>query len=229
MGLGVGAGCCVNAGIATAGPTVLTNNIVVNLRGMHNTCCLAHVGLRRSNLAGLTSDNNLVYTPGTYGMFAEFYTTLADWRTGTGRDLHSIVADPLFLSNIDLHIVGNSPARGAGLAAAVVTRDIDGQLRDDLNPDIGADELPDATALISGRIVSALSRGIRNARVTLSGGGLAQPIEVLSGRHGFYTFSNLPTGQTYAVTVSARRFILTPNSRSVPLETSIRSINFTGQ
>jgi hypothetical protein len=68
--------------------------------------------------------------------------------------------------------------------------------------------------------------GIRNAAVTVSGGGLPQPIMVLTGSFGFYTVPNLPVGQTYTVTVAAKRFSFTPTSRTITVEDDAVNFDF---
>jgi trimeric autotransporter adhesin len=68
------------------------------------------------------------------------YTNLTDWQTSSGNDLHSITADPLFVSTSDLHLTPGSPARNKAVAIATVQNDIDGDKRDSI-PDLGADEI----------------------------------------------------------------------------------------
>jgi len=90
------------------------------------------------------SDYNDLYAPlGLVGYYLGSRTTLADWQAGTSRDLHSISADPNFISisaPIDLHLNEPSPALGTGTPVAEITDDFDGDLRDEFTPDIGADE-----------------------------------------------------------------------------------------
>jgi trimeric autotransporter adhesin len=98
---------------------------------------------------GLTSDNNIYFVSGTGGVLAFFNsvdrTTLASWQSVTGMDRSTINADPRFANpagtaaTVDLHLLANSPAEGAG-ADVGVADDIDGQTRSGLTPvDIGAD------------------------------------------------------------------------------------------
>jgi parallel beta-helix repeat protein len=70
-------------------------------------------------------------------------TTLANWKTASGRDNNSISAIPAFTSNTNLHSSsGMLNAHGISLSSTLtpVTTDIDGQTRNTLTPDIGADE-----------------------------------------------------------------------------------------
>ncbi len=99
-------------------------------------------------------DYNLLYTTGD---------TLAIWndtgrvdlpsiRAVLGTDEHSVVGEPAFLSDDDLHISERSPAVNAGFPfetlivedvdyAALIARDFDDEVRDRDVTEIGADEL----------------------------------------------------------------------------------------
>ncbi|MEO8147028.1 MAG: T9SS type A sorting domain-containing protein [Bacteroidia bacterium] len=96
-----------------------------------------------NNNAVSQMNNNDLYT--TSGNFAinglTNYPNLTAWQTGTGFDANSISADPVFVSSTDLHV--NSFVLNA-LAVPVtnITTDIDGDTRDLVTPDIGADEFP---------------------------------------------------------------------------------------
>lgn len=72
-------------------------------------------------------------------------------------------------------------------------------------------------ANISGQTLTAGGNGIRNVIVTVSGGGLPQPLVAQTGSLGWYSFNGLSTGQTYTVSVSAKRFTFTPASQMVTL------------
>jgi hypothetical protein len=92
----------------------------------------------------LTSNYNCFYGTG-YGYYVgrygtTDYSTLSNWRTGTGNDLQSKQGDPGFLGAADLHI---DPFAcfidSAGTPVAGITADFDGDARANV-PDIGADE-----------------------------------------------------------------------------------------
>src|SRR2546430_11780065 len=74
------------------------------------------------------------------------YTTLSRSRSGTGQDINSIQADPLFVSTTNLHLACDSPADDAGTPVAGITTDIDGQPRDAIRPDVGADRSEEHTS-----------------------------------------------------------------------------------
>ena len=89
-------------------------------------------------------DYNLLYTTGdTLAIWNDTgRVSLAEIEPILGGERHSIVADPLFLSESDLHISATSPAIQAGSPFNdFVIDDIDGERRDPIRPEIGADEL----------------------------------------------------------------------------------------
>lgn len=86
-----------------------------------------------------------------------------------------------------------------------------------------------AEVSLSGRVVTFDGRGITNARVTLSGGGMSQPRYVVTGRRGNYTFNDLQAGNTYVVTVSAGRFTFSEPSYTITLNDNISNANFVAE
>ena len=77
-------------------------------------------------------------------------STLALWKTATGKDANSIAADPQLVSTSDLHINtsgGATPIENTGTPIALVTNDIDGDQRNPTTPDMGADEVRCHTAI----------------------------------------------------------------------------------
>ncbi|MFN7965607.1 MAG: hypothetical protein U0V87_07965 [Acidobacteriota bacterium] len=83
-------------------------------------------------------------TTGVLGFLGSDRTSLAAWQTATGQDAASVVGDPLFNSNTDLHINISgalSAVENVGTPIAGVTVDIDGDTRSVTTPDIGSDEV----------------------------------------------------------------------------------------
>lgn len=162
---------------------------------------------------------------------AEF-STLAAWQgayTPIAQDANSIQADPLYFSTTsNLHIGLGSPNIGVGTPVAGVTEDYDGAPRP-ANPDIGADEAFNPTAAnvsLSGRVLTASGQGIRNALVTIEGGGLSEPIIVQTGSFGYYYFNDLPAGHTYIVTVRSRRHAFAEPTRLLNLNENVSDADF---
>jgi hypothetical protein len=97
--------------------------------------------LRKHNSVTCVSSNNNFYNPtGFKNFWTANQASLADFQTASG-DVGSISVDPMFVSATDLHIqISNAAMNNLGTPLASVTTDIDGDLRDPLAPDMGADE-----------------------------------------------------------------------------------------
>ncbi|RCK73625.1 MAG: 5'-Nucleotidase domain protein [Ignavibacteriae bacterium] len=87
-----------------------------------------------------TSNYNNLYTSGTtLAFWSGNRANLQELKAISGKDANSVSLNPLFASNIDLHI-GTLGLDSAATPLASVTDDIDAEPRDPLYPDIGADE-----------------------------------------------------------------------------------------
>jgi parallel beta-helix repeat protein len=87
---------------------------------------------------------NDLYAPNGYvaNAYPTGYQTLSEWQSASGKDLHSISANPNFVNanSGNLHVAEPSPLGLAGIAIVAVSTDYDGQTRKTPNSDIGADE-----------------------------------------------------------------------------------------
>ena len=83
-----------------------------------------------------------------------------------------------------------------------------------------------ANAYISGRVMTADGRPIRNAMVTITGNSLMEPRVFQTGTFGYYMFDGLATGETYVITVTQRRFIFQTPTRVVTLTDNIADLDF---
>jgi hypothetical protein len=79
---------------------------------------------------------------------------------------------------------------------------------------------------VSGTVTTSTGQPIRNATVTISGGGLPNPITTFTGTFGTYIFEGLLPNQTYLVSVSAKRYRFTPNAVLVPADHDVANVNF---
>jgi hypothetical protein len=79
---------------------------------------------------------------------------------------------------------------------------------------------------ISGSVSTSGGAGIRNAVVTVSGGNLPAPITVSTGSLGTYLVNGLPPGQTYIVSVSAKRYRFPQPSQAVTPVDNVANLNF---
>ncbi len=86
-----------------------------------------------------------------------------------------------------------------------------------------------ANATISGRVLTADGRPIRNARVIISGNSLEQPITVTTGSLGWYSFDGLATGETYVLTVNSKRFTFTTPSQVINLVNNVVDADFVAE
>ena len=76
-----------------------------------------------------TSDYNLFDTPLSYAFtLSPVGYTAADWQTA-GYDANSVFGDPLFVSDLDLHLTATSPARNLVPLSTGVVDDFDGEAR----------------------------------------------------------------------------------------------------
>lgn len=239
-------------GVAVTGtdPTVeMKNNVFYTTQdpGSGGTAARSYaIGLASTTFTNLDSNYNAFYSagpnPGFYrvGSLAVSagtdYLNLGLWQTAVSDDANSVEIDPLFLNPVDnLRLQPTSPVRNIGTPIAGITVDKDNQPRPNPNDslvvqvDIGADEYyapSAANASISGTVRTAEGNGIRNATVIISGGALSQPIYAQTGQFGRFSIDDLPTGQTYVVTVVTKRFVLDQPTRIVSLENSVTDLDF---
>ncbi len=94
-----------------------------------------------------SSDYNDLFVYGsTVGYWNSNQATLADFRTASGMDAHSISTNPGYKSATDLHAI-SALVDSSATPLALVLYDIDGELRNATYPDIGADEY-DSTGVV---------------------------------------------------------------------------------
>lgn len=89
--------------------------------------------------------------------------------------------------------------------------------------------VPVVNVMVGGRILNTKGQGVSKAMVTISGGNLSAPITVQTGNLGYYNFDGLLSGQTYTVSVSARRNNFDPSTRTVTPEANVVDLDFTAQ
>ena len=101
--------------------------------------------LNLSSSGTYDSDYNDLYGTGNiWGIWSNnFRYNLAEWQAASGLDEHSISEAPMFAGAADLHL--SQAALNAAGTPVGVSDDIDGDPRDPVTPDIGADEFPYAS------------------------------------------------------------------------------------
>ncbi len=86
-----------------------------------------------------------------------------------------------------------------------------------------------ANAPLGGRVTQASGRGIGMVRIRLvSGDGLIN-LERRTNPFGFYNFAGLPTGMSYTITPSEKRYTFTPPNIIRSHTGAASDVNFTGQ
>lgn len=85
-----------------------------------------------------------------------------------------------------------------------------------------------ATVDVSGRVLTADGRPIRNVEVMINGEELQQPIFAHTGNLGYYNFEGLPVG-SYVLTVNSKRFTFNNPVRILTLKESLLSEDFVAE
>nr|MCU0423893.1 fibronectin type III domain-containing protein [Bacteroidia bacterium] len=133
-----------------SGTDSLMNNILVNVRSNLSSSGDNHFTVNLNNTTTLFSNYNLYWNDSAaFGdVLARIGTTnylnLSSFRNATQTDLYSIVSNPGFISlntnRLQINQTLPTPVEGSGIAIDGITRDFDGELRNNLTPtDIGAD------------------------------------------------------------------------------------------
>ena len=75
---------------------------------------------------------------------------------------------------------------------------------------------------VAGRVTSSASRGIGNAKVTISDGNTTRTTYTSS--FGYYRFENVLTGVTYTITAAKKRYTFTP--QQMQINNAMSNLNF---
>jgi hypothetical protein len=118
--------------LGTASNIDILNNNILNVSGYT-------LYISNSNQVASSDYNNLYAKSNNFVFSGTSYTNLNDVINATGRETNSVTINPYFKSNSNLHII-NPLLKGSGTPSALVTSDIDGDVRSTSAPDIGADE-----------------------------------------------------------------------------------------
>lgn len=114
---------------------IKNNNLVVNGPGYPMV-------IENASTVISESDFNNLYTGGSFIAYwnTANYSDLASLTAASGNDANSVNYNPGYLSNTDLHSNSYWLDNAGTPIASIITDDIDGESRDVVNPDIGADE-----------------------------------------------------------------------------------------
>lgn len=79
---------------------------------------------------------------------------------------------------------------------------------------------------VSGRVTTANGQGIRNARITVTGNSVTEPIQITTGAFGNYNVDGLRAGETYVITVGSTRYSFAVPSRVLNLVDNVADLDF---
>jgi hypothetical protein len=86
-----------------------------------------------------------------------------------------------------------------------------------------------ASVNVGGRVTNTSGSGLSNVVVSISGGGLTEPIYTRTSPFGYYMFEGIPAGETYVVNVSSKQYTFNPSSRIIEVLDSISDADFVSQ
>jgi hypothetical protein len=89
-----------------------------------------------------------------------------------------------------------------------------------INPTLAGD------VVLGGRVLTANGAGLKGAMVTVSGGTLSAPRTVMTASFGHYMFDDLDAGQTYVVSVAAKRYTFRTPAMLVSLDADLTEVDF---
>lgn len=99
-----------------------------------------------------------------------------------------------------------------------------------VNGAVNIDITTAASGTISGLVTDANGMGIRNAIITISGVGLAEPVQVATSSLGYFSVEGLDIGETYLVSLRAsKRYQFSNATRLVTLTDYAQAVNFTAE
>lgn len=116
-------------------------NVVIKNNNLINNANGYAIRAKNSSAAGFTSNYNNLYSSGDNitKLGDNNYTDIAAWKSLNAYDLNSISINPDFTSITDLHVTQNT-ALEIATPITYVLDDIDGDIRNEVSPYIGADE-----------------------------------------------------------------------------------------
>lgn len=216
------------AGISTSSSLNIGNSIVSNNIAASNPDIHVFGFGSITSVGGNLVQNTNGFPPGTFNQPGDqtgvdpLLMPLAD--NGGNVTTHMLtLGSPAINSGLNANAVDpfdNSPlltdARGSGFARIISI------------VDKGAFEssVPTAAGVsVSGRVLTADGRGIRNARVTLDDlEGNSRT--VMTGPFGHYRFAEVAVGASYTVTVSAKRFVFAEPSVLISVKDHLTDVDF---
>lgn len=124
-----------------------------------------------------------------------------------------------------LSAIFNVSAGEYGLLGNTAIENTDGSTKD-LTIDFGLLFSPTAaSAAINGKVVSQNGVGIKGAKILITKSN-GQAIQAITNDFGYYSFTELETGETYIISIDHRKYSFSPNSRVITLTTNVTDLDF---
>ncbi len=210
---GTTAALWVSPSVTTNGSLDVKNNIFSNAQT--NSTRYSVFCAPTNGIFSAINYNDYYSTGGIGSINGAAQATLANWQTATGQDAASVAVNPSFFSPTNLHLFFNSTLDGLATPIPAINRDIDGDGRNAVTPDIGADEFtPPTCSSNSGGTVSATFTTIcASSSTTLSSTGYSYGIGI---SYQWQSFSGVWTdipGQTNPLTLVASGLVANTDFR----------------
>jgi hypothetical protein len=82
-----------------------------------------------------------------------------------------------------------------------------------------------ASVNVGGRVKTAAGKGVQNVKITVTYSS-GETRATFSGKSGFYQFADLPAGETYTFTVSAKRYVFSQPTLVINITDDAQDIDF---
>ena len=82
-----------------------------------------------------------------------------------------------------------------------------------------------AEVSVGGRVLTASGNGIRNVVVSMTD-ATGNTRTAVSGAFGYYSFADVPVGQTYIMSVSSKRYEFLDPIRAITVDDAIDNVDF---
>jgi|GEM_PF-556813 len=159
-------------GVSTANSLDIRNNIFVITETLGTPIAVViNASTPYTVFSNLDYNDEYAPTTGYAASDASYYYALAGWQAATGKEAHSISADPLFTSTTNLKPLAGSPVFGAATPVSVTT-DILGVTRNGSTPTMGAYECgpPYIMYALLTNTTSTSNRSFTNVTITANCG-----------------------------------------------------------
>lgn len=85
-----------------------------------------------------------------------------------------------------------------------------------------------ANASVSGRVLSASGWALPYVGVSISGGGLSQPLTATTNMFGYFRLDGIPTGETYVLSVISKKYTFSNPDQVITVNGDLTGLDFIG-